>query len=309
MQTFASARITIAGSKPGSGMSPVHPTHRLREVRRRGTINVPLAAFVVSALLLIVLAGWLWWSGDRDASNHSPPPLLVYCAGGLKEPLESIRVDYERDTGQILQIQYGGSNTLLTNLKISGQGDVFLPADESYIAFAKRDCLIDQTVHVAEMRPIVAVRKGNPLGLRSLDDLVASRVRVSMTEPDAAATGKLVRDALIRAGRWDAFRERVTVFKPTVNDVAADLKLGAVDAGVIWDSMLVAYPDFEEVPLPELAGIEARVVAGVVTKSAQPKSALEFANYLAAPGRGQLHFQRNGFAPRPATPAPAEERP
>jgi len=273
---------------------------------RCGAINGPLAAFIGSALLLIALATWLWWSGsDRDTRSQTLPTLVVYCAGGLKEPLEAIRADYERDTGQILQIQYGGSNTLLTNLKISRQGDVFLPADESYIDVALREDLVRQTVPIAATRPIIAVRKGNPLAIRTLDDLVSGRARISMTEPDAAATGKLVRDALTKIGRWDALRERITVFKPTVNDVAADLKLGAVDAGVIWDSMLVSYADFEEVPLAELADIEARIVAGVATASAHPQAALELVHYLAAPGRGQTHFQRNGFRPLAAPSATA----
>jgi molybdate transport system substrate-binding protein len=294
-------------------MSKSDPPYRLSPIRR-GTISGPLAAFIVSVLLLIALVGLLWWGGDDRAGRTSQPPLLVYCAGGLKEPLEAIRADYQRDTGQSLQLQYGGSNTLLTNLGITHQGDVFLPADESYIDLAVRDGLVRRTVPIVGMRPIVAVRKGNPLGIHALDDLVFGRARISMTEPDAAATGKLVRDALTKSGHWEAFRQHVTVFKPTVNDVASDLKLGAVDAAVIWDAMLVAYPDFEKVSLAELSATQARVVAGVATASARPEAALEFIHYLAAPGRGQVHFQKNGFLPLATTAAgasaaSAQERP
>ena len=49
---------------------------------------------------------------------------------------------------------------------------------------------------------------------------------ISMTDPAAAATGKLVQAALEKAGKWDAFKARVTVFKGTVSEVAADLQVG-----------------------------------------------------------------------------------
>jgi molybdate transport system substrate-binding protein len=275
---------------------------------RRAAARGPFVAFVLSAVVLVSLV-LLLWIGGSGPSSGSASPLLIYCAGGLKAPLEAIRTDYEREMGQPLQIQYGGSNTLLSNLKITGQGDIFLPADDSYIDLALRDGLVKQTLPVARMRPIVAVQRGNPQQIRSLDDLLSGRVRISMTEPDAAATGKLVRDALTKINRWDAFRERVAVFKPTVNDVANDLKLGAVGAGFIWDAMLVSYPDLEEVPLPELAGSEARVVVAIAAASRQPAAALEFVNYLAAPGKGQLHFQQNGFMIARSDHSAAREQP
>ncbi len=31
--------------------------------------------------------------------------------------------------------------------------------------------------------------------------------------------------------------ERVTVFKPTVSDVANDVKIGSVDAGIVWEGV------------------------------------------------------------------------
>ena len=213
---------------------------------------------------------------------------------GLKQPVEAIRHDYERETGQTVLVQYGGSNTLLANLKLTGEADLFLPADDSYIELARRDNLVGQTTPLARMRPVLVVKKGDPLGIKSLSDLLSGTARISMTDPEAAATGKLVREALTKAGQWDAFQSRVTVFKPSVTDVANDLKLGAVDAGVIWDAMLTQYPDLIEVPLPELAGVEARVVVGGRRKSSQPAAAAKLAGYLASE-KARRHWQAGGF--------------
>src|SRR5439155_5872495 len=135
--------------------------------------------------------------------------------------------------------------------------------------------------------PILAVKKGNPLEIRSLDDLLTKNARISMTDPSAAATGKLVEEALQRAGKWDQFKARVTVFKGTVSEVAADLQVGAADAGIIWDAMLKQLTDLEAVPLPELADVAARVVGGVVARSQRPEAAAALAEYIQAKDKGQ----------------------
>jgi hypothetical protein len=72
--------------------------------------------------------------------------------------------------------------------------------------------------------------------------------------------------------------------------------VGAADAAIIWDAMLKQLPEFEEAPLPELAGVTARVVVGVVARSKRPQAARDVAEYLAAPAKGQRFFIDAGFS-------------
>jgi molybdenum ABC transporter molybdate-binding protein len=73
------------------------------------------------------------------------------------------------------------------------------------------------------------------------------------------------------------------------------VRLGSVDAGIVWDAVVAQQPDLTVVKLPELAGVTARVQLAVVKDSTQPTAALEFARYLAAPDKGLTHFRRHGF--------------
>jgi molybdenum ABC transporter molybdate-binding protein len=208
--------------------------------------------------------------------------------------MEAIRAAYEKEHGLRLSIQYAGSSTLLSSLQLGNhEADLFIPADESYMDPE----LVRQTFRVAQMRPIVAVKKGNPLQIHSLDDLLTKNVRISMADVGAAATGRLVYQTLQRIGKWDSFQKRVTVYKGTVSEVAADLQVGAADAGIIWDAMLKQLPDFEEAPLPDLSGLTAHVVAGVLLKSKHPQAARDLATFLAAPDKGQRYFIDAGFSP------------
>ncbi|HYF00232.1 MAG TPA: substrate-binding domain-containing protein, partial [Planctomycetota bacterium] len=150
---------------------------------------------------------------------------------------------------------------------------------------------------LARMAPVLAVRKTNPKGIRSVDDLLRPDVKLSLPNPDAAAAGTLFREALRKTGRWEAVEKAAAVLKPTVNDVGNDLRLGAVDAGILWDALLSQVPEAETVPLPELAGVEASVSAGVLRSSADPAAALRLARWLAAPDRGGREFAAAGFRP------------
>ncbi len=264
---------------------------------RSGPVAGMWLAAVASAIVLAGLVAWLAWDPAWFASAKPSEPLLVYCAAGLQAPMEAIAREYEKETGIPVQLQYGGSQTLLTNLEVSQRGDLFLPGDDGYIRIGRDKGLVAESLPLAHMVPVLAVRKGNPLGIHSLADLGKKGARLGMADPDAAAVGKLTRAALQKSGDWSAARAQLTVSKETVNAVANALKVGSIDAGFVWDATVRQYPELEAVPLPQLDGQTAHVAVAVLNQSKQPTAALRFARYLAARDRGLLLFEREGYAP------------
>jgi molybdenum ABC transporter molybdate-binding protein len=224
-------------------------------------------------------------------------PLVIYCAASNKSVLEAIRADYERDYKTSLQIQYGPSQTLLASIEVSGGGDLYLPADDSYLGLARDRNLIADEIPLATMQAVVAVPKGNPKRIARLVDLLRPDVRVAQASPEAAAIGKLTRNVLAASGNWDKLHSQTTVYKTTVNEVANDVKVGAVDVGIVFDAVLHDYDTLEAVLLPELAGAKADIAVGVLTSSHQTRQAMRFARYLAARDRGLARYREFGFQP------------
>lgn len=227
--------------------------------------------------------------------------LMVYCAAGLKPPVAAIAQAYTREYGTRIDLQYGGSGTLLSSIKVSGQGDLFVAADTSYTDIARKDLVADEVVALAKQTPVIAVKKGNPRGIRSLADLRKPDVRTAIANPDAASIGRITKEMLTKAGAWDALDKAVRergVFKPTVNDIAADVKLGTVDAAIIWDAM-VSQPDYrdalEPVVIENADAWSQDVVVTVLRSSPDPTAALHFARYLAARDRGAGEFEKLGY--------------
>jgi ABC-type molybdate transport system substrate-binding protein len=115
--------------------------------------------------------------------------------------------------------------------------------------------------------------------------------------PEATATGRLVQDALRRSGDWERIKAHTTVFKGTVNEVANDIRVGAIDAGFVWDVLVTQYPDLEVVKVPQLVGIHALVTAGTLKSSSDFTAARHFMRYLAATDKGLKIFKDHGFEP------------
>ena len=268
--------------------------HSQRTAPRRGWIKAQWLVILASLVVLGVLVASMLDAGPT-ASPQGNEPLVVYCAASNKGVMEAIRADYEERFKATLQIQYGPSQTLLESIKIAGAGDLFLPADDSYLATARDKQLLGAEFPLATMQAVVAVAKGNPKRIATLDDLLREDVRLAQASPDAAAIGKLTRRTLTASGHWDQLHQRTTVYTTTVTEVANAVKVGSVDAGIVYDVVLHDYPTLEAVKIPELDGAAAKVSVALVATSRQPQRALHLARFIAAEDAGLKRYREYGF--------------
>jgi ABC-type molybdate transport system substrate-binding protein len=147
------------------------------------------------------------------------------------------------------------------------------------------------------MQAVAAVPKGNPKGISRLADLLRPEMRLAQASFDATAIGKMTRDALAESGQWDALHAATDVYTTTVNEVANNVKIGAVDAGIVFDAVLHDYDTLEAVVIPELAPVNAHIAVAVLKSSRRPQEALRFARYMAARDKGLVRYEEFGFQP------------
>lgn len=285
-------------------------SHQLcRHPRTRfGRVNA-LWALMAGGIAVVGVSAFLLSSGGPGQAPEGQT-LVMHCAAGIRVPVEEVAAEYEEKYGVHIELQYGGSNTLLTQIQVDkySTSDLYLAADDFYTDKAHEEGLAEETLSIAYMRPVIAVAKDNPQNIRSIRDLLKSDVRVSLGSPEQAAVGRAVRKRLKPfpvddSDLWTKLEEHVTdvgVFKPTVNDVANDVVIGTADAGIVWDST-VAMPKYAEkligIPVDELDGDPNLISICVLTSSTQPTAALKFARYLSARDRGLAVFKKYGMRP------------
>ena len=226
--------------------------------------------------------------------------LTFFCAAGIRKPVEAIARQYLEEFGIQVNLDYGGSNTLLSRIETARTGDLYLAADESYIETARQKGLVAESIPLARMKPVIAVAEGNPKGIRSIEDLLRDDVRTVLGNPDQAAVGKKTRKLLKASGHWaklEALVRKTGTFQPTVPEVANTVKIGAADAAIIWNTTTTIVDGIEAIEVPELNQGEVLVTVGVLRSAAAPTEALRFARYLAASDRGLEQFRKFGFTP------------
>jgi len=258
-----------------------------------------LKMFVASVVLVVGLSVALVWDGEEDQSLET---IHVYCAANMRKPVEAVAEEYGKKLGIRVELDFDGSGTLLGKIgeeqrsaKESKRGDLYLAADESYIVEARSRGLVAESIPLAWMRPVIAVKKGGTVDVRGISDLLRADVKVAVCNPDQAAVGQIARDVLGKLGHWDPIVEKVHVMKPKVTDLANDVKLGSVDAAIVWDSTVSMYPELEAIGVPEFEATKTLVTIAVTSYTRSPASALGFARYLAARDRGLVHFEKSGF--------------
>ena len=260
----------------------------------RQTVVLLGSVVVVVALMFLMSSS----TPKRPAGNNpsgEAEPLVLFCAASNRAVMESIKTQYEREFHRSIPIQYGASQTRLASIEVSGTGDLFLPADDSFIDMGSQKGLLSEVLPLATMRGVVAVKRGNPKGVRAFPDLLRADIRLVQASPEASAIGKRTREALIENKHWDRLASATLAFQTTVTDVANDLVVESADAGIIYDAILKSYPKLESIELPELSGIVSQVSLAVISGSKQPQAALHFARYVAARDRGLKHYADHGF--------------
>jgi molybdenum ABC transporter molybdate-binding protein len=226
-----------------------------------------------------------------------PPPLTVFCAAGIRGPVEAAAQAWTLETGQQIHLQYGGSGTLLSTMRIAPRGDLYVAASDGYMEQARERGIVAERIPLATQRLVVAVPELNPANITSLEDVLDGRARVALPNPDAAAAGRTCRRVLQEAGVWERLQRSVIVTKPTVSDVAADVRLGTVDAAITWDSTTHLVPGLLAVGDSIFDPSVEQVSIGVLKASKQPTAALQFARYLASRDKGAPLLKAGGLRP------------
>ncbi len=263
-------------------------------IPRNGKINQGLALFLGSLAVVIILGYLVMSPSKRVTKSDSTDSVFLYCAAGVKLPVVDTIEQINKEFGLKVEILYGGTGVLLNNLRTAKKGDLYLAADTSFIELAKSYDLIDETIPLAKIRPVIAVYKGNPKNIQSLADLLKEDIKFALANP-GASIGKISKKVLEEKGKWDEYKKKASVFKPTVNDIALDVKLKTVDAAIIWDANARQMDELDYVSVPELDKEVQEITIAVLKTCQDPATSLKVCRYLQAPEKGQKYFKKHHY--------------
>ncbi|MFH1319327.1 MAG: molybdate ABC transporter substrate-binding protein [Bacteroidota bacterium] len=168
--------------------------------------------------------------------------LLVYSGAGMKDPMNEIAVEFEKEFAIEVNYVYGGSGVIFAKIEMQKTGDVFMPGSGFFMNTAKEKGYIDSSKSVVLHIPVIIVAKGNPKKINSIKDLSKENIRISLAKEDACAICNLAPKIFKKAGIYEYIKKNaVTTSRTNVNELALDVVLNEADAAIVWRSSAKNY--------------------------------------------------------------------
>jgi molybdate transport system substrate-binding protein len=245
-------------------------------------------------ILLTILLTFVFIQNAQSSSKR----LLIF-AGAASKPAteEAIRTFQER-FGATVDVIFGGSGFVLSQMKLSKKGDLYFPGSSDFMEVAKRESLVlpNSEKVVVYLVPAINVQKGNPKGIYTLKDLTREGVRVAIANPETVCVGTYAVEIIEKNLAQDektTFRKNIVNYTESCEKTANVISLKAVDAVLGWrvfqywdpDRIKTIYLRPEEIP-------RIGYIPIAISKFTQDKTmAQKFINFILSP-HGKAIFQK-----------------
>lgn len=221
--------------------------------------------------------------------------LRVFVGSASQPPTEEAVRRFEELTGARLELHVGGSGEMLSQMELTGEGDVYFPGSSDYMELAKRRGVVDPAteVRIAYVLPAVNTPKGNPKGIRSLGDLAKPGVRVGIARPDTVCVGLYAVEVLERAGLSERVRKNIVTYAESCAKTVQIVATGQVDAVLGWEVFSHWEPERVETIFlpPDLVPRIGYIPAAVCRSSKEREVAQAFLEFLIS-SEGQAIFRK-----------------
>jgi molybdate transport system substrate-binding protein len=205
---------------------------------------------------------------------------------------------FEDTTGAQVLLHFGGSGSVLSQMQISGRGDVYFPGSPDFMELAiERSLVIPATqMRVAYLLPAIGVAPGNPLNIKTLEDLARPGLRVGIGRPDTVCVGLYGVEMLEDIETGSQVRDNIVNYAESCTKTAQLLSMGLVDAIIGWDVFgRWDKKNIEIVPIePSRIKRIGYMPAAVAANARDPQLALAFVQFLAGK-TGQEIFNKFGY--------------
>lgn len=256
-----------------------------------------MRVLAAKALILMLSLG-VWLSGT---AAHSADSLLVFAGAASKPPTEEAAKLYEQKTGVKVELVFGGSGSVLSQMRLAKQGDIYFPGSSDYMEKAKRngDVFADSEKIIVFLISAINVPKGNPLGIRTLKDLTRPGLRIAIANPETVCVGAYAVEIIEKeftAAEKVAFQRNLINYTESCEKTATAISLKMADAVIGWSVFEHWDPErIETVRLPAAQIQRIGYIPIAISRfTKNNKGAQRFIDFLTGP-EGRKIFARHEY--------------
>ena len=166
-------------------------------------------AAVISIVLLRLIA-----AVDATIADDTPAlsgKVLLLAAASTTEAVDEVREAFVKlHPGVTVRTSFGGSSTLARQIEAGAEADLFLSANNQWVAYLAEKQLVARKHSLLGNRLVVVVAADSKLEIRKPDDLLQVGVRrLALADPKSVPAGIYARQSLEALGLWKELRGKV----------------------------------------------------------------------------------------------------
>ncbi len=248
--------------------------------------------FILLIIILLSVSGCSKEPGGKDKE------ILVFCGSANKPAMEEIAPLFEKETGVKVNLIFGGSGTLLSQIELSKKGEIYLPGSPDYIIIGERKKLLlpENDRIVAYLIPAIITPAGNPAGVKNLNDLTRPGVKVGIGNPETVCLGLYGIELLEKNGLLVQVMRNVVTFGGSCSKTANLAAMGQVEAILGWRVFHFWNPErMEYVPIsPDRIPRISYIPIAVPVYTRDPDLSEKFIDFVLGP-RGRAIYEKFGY--------------
>ncbi len=243
-------------------------------------------------LLLATLIGC--GSTPSVSDEEGKPELVILVGNSFIPPTEQLLAEFTAKTGIKASYTTGGSEDLLPHVKAKQQGDIFITHDP-YLDYTRDASAYQDHVSVGFVAPVLAVQKGNPKQIATIDDLARPGLKVALSNPEYSTCGEMVFALLDKKGIREKVLENVeNRLTKGHSNLGTLLKTKAVDAVIMWNGVANTFKeDLDLVRTPYEYDEEVGVRVIGLNYSKHPGAVKQFLDFVRE--KGQSVFAEHAY--------------
>jgi len=246
-------------------------------------------------LLLLALTTFVMAAGDAKKAKEKYS-LTVFAAASLTEALNEIATLYKASAPEAtLTFNFDSSGKLQTQIENGAEADLFLSAGQkqmdaiaaTYIdSTTRKDLLVNQVVLI--------LPKNSKKPIKSFEDCLGDKVSLIAIGNSSVPVGQYTEEIFKSLNGWDKITAKASL-GTNVKEVLSQVESGSVDAGIVYATDAATAKNVKVVAeAPKGSHKPAVYPVAVLKKSAQPKEAKAFLDYLSSP-KATAVFKKIGF--------------
>ncbi|MGD2150125.1 MAG: molybdate ABC transporter substrate-binding protein [Desulfobacterales bacterium] len=235
---------------------------------------------------------------SKKAEQEQTKTIMVGAGAGLKPALDPIAKVFTEKTGIKVDYSYLCSAMVLTNMQLTRTGDVMVPGSQHYMDLAIEKGVIDpDSVAIAGyMIPVIAVQKGNPHNITSIEDLAKPGLKVGVGEKEALAVGRLTEKMLKELGLYEDVMKNVVLTGGSASKLILPLAMKNLDAEINWMATAQAFAEKVDIIKIDPNKLKYSVAPmGMTVYSKNKEASKKYLDFVGSE-EGHAIFAKFGFA-------------